>query len=93
MIDRNPRLGISQCLLSEAVRYDEEQKRDSFLADVLSPFVEWVPVCPEIEAGLEVPREAMHLAGKPAAPQLLTIGSQKDQTHAMHTFSGARLIQ
>src|SRR5680860_1301573 len=78
--DHQPRLGISQCLLGDTVRYDGGHKRDAFLTDVLAPFVEWIPVCPEVEAGLGTPREAMHLAGDPDAPQLLTI-----RTHIDHT--------
>src|SRR5213078_2395089 len=43
------RLGISACLLGQAVRYDGGHKRDPFLAETLGRFVEWVPVCPEAE--------------------------------------------
>ncbi|MFZ1502768.1 MAG: DUF523 domain-containing protein, partial [Nitrospira sp.] len=44
------RLGISRCLLGEEVRFDGGHKRDLFLTDVLGRYVEWVPVCPEVEA-------------------------------------------
>ena len=46
------RLGVSACLLGEEVRYDGGHKRDRFLTDVLAPYVQWVPVCPEVEVGL-----------------------------------------
>ena len=55
------RLGISRCLLGEPVRYDGGHKRDQFLVDVLGQHVEWVPVCPEVEAGFGTPRESMRL--------------------------------
>src|SRR5687767_14531711 len=55
------RVGISACLLGDEVRYDGGHKRDSFLTDILGRFVEFVPVCPELEAGFGTPREAMHL--------------------------------
>ena len=55
------RLGISACLLGQPVRYDGGHKRDRFLNDQLGPFVEWVPVCPEVEAGMGVPRPSMRL--------------------------------
>ena len=58
-------LGISSCLLGENVRYDGGHKLDHYLRDTLGQFVKWVPVCPEVECGLSVPREAMHLAGDP----------------------------
>ena len=50
------RLGISRCLLGEEVRYDGRHNRDNFLTGVLGRYVEWVPVCPEVEAGLGTPR-------------------------------------
>ena len=56
-----PRIGISRCLLGDEVRFDGGHKHDSFLADVLGRAVEWVPVCPEVEVGMGVPREAIHL--------------------------------
>ena len=72
------RIGISSCLLGEKVRYDGEHKLDHFLRDTLGQFVEYVTVCPEVECGLPVPREAMRLVGSawtPAATQLvLAIG-------------------
>ena len=89
--DHKPRLGISQCLLGDTVRYDGGHKRDVFLTDVLAPFVEWIPVCPEVEAGLGTPREAMHLAGDPDAPQLLTIRTHIDHTITLQAFSQRRV--
>ena len=55
------RIGISSCLLGHAVRYDGGHKRDAFLTDTFGRFVEWVPVCPELELGLGVPRRSLHL--------------------------------
>lgn len=58
----NPvRIGPSACLLGQEVRYDGGYKRDRFPTDTLGRFVEWVPVCPEAEAGFGTPREAMRL--------------------------------
>ncbi|HYE76890.1 MAG TPA: DUF523 domain-containing protein, partial [bacterium] len=53
---RRVRVGISACLLGEEVRYNGGHKRDFLLLDALGRFVEWVPVCPEVEIGLGVPR-------------------------------------
>ena len=85
------RIGISQCLLGDNVRYDGAHKRDSFLIETLGPRVEWVPVCPEVELGLGTPREAMRLAGDPRAPRLVTITSGIDHTEAMARFSQQRV--
>ena len=55
MIHERVRLGISACLLGEPVRFDGGHKRDPFLVESLGQFVEWVPVCPEVESGLDAP--------------------------------------
>lgn len=85
------RLGISRCLLGDEVRFDGGHKRDHFLTDVLGPYVQWVPVCPEVEAGLGTPREAMRLVGDPDRPRLITIKSGRDHTDALHRMSADRL--
>jgi uncharacterized protein YbgA (DUF1722 family)/uncharacterized protein YbbK (DUF523 family) len=85
------RLGISRCLLGDEVRYDGGHKRDRFLTDVLGRYVEWVPVCPEVEAGLGTPREAMRLVGDPQHPRLLTIKSGRDHTEALKSMTTDRL--
>src|SRR4051794_25348894 len=56
-----PRIGISACLLGQPVRYDSGHKRDSFLVETFGPHVEWIPICPEVEAGFGTPRETMRL--------------------------------
>ena len=85
------RIGVSRCLLGEEVRYDGGHKRDQFLTDVLGPYVEWVPICPEVEAGLGTPREAMRLVGTPQHPRLVTIKSGTDHTRALETMATSRI--
>ncbi|MBI5485642.1 MAG: DUF523 domain-containing protein, partial [Deltaproteobacteria bacterium] len=65
-------IGVSSCLLGEHVRYDGGHKHDRYISDTLGRFFSFVPVCPEVECGLPVPREAMRLEGDPAAPRLMT---------------------
>ena len=85
------RLGISRCLLGDEVRFEGGHKRDNFLTEVLGRYVEWVPVCPEVEAGLGTPREAMRLVGDPLDPRLVTIKSGTDHTHALETLTTNRI--
>jgi len=66
-----PRLGISTCLLGEKVRYDGGDKKDYFLTKTFGRHVEWVPVCPEVEIGMGIPREAVRLAGDPSKPRMV----------------------
>src|SRR5207245_10476418 len=87
------RLGSSACLLGQAGRYDGGQKRDPFLAETLGRFVEWVPVCPEVELGLGVPREPIRLDGDPAAPRLVAAKSRRDLTRAMTRLARARAAE
>ena len=86
-----PRIGISTCLLGEPVRYDGGRKRDRFLTDTLGQFVEWLPVCPEVECGLPTPRESMHLEGAPSSPRLVTTRTHVDHTDRMRRWAGVRL--
>ena len=65
------RLGVSSCLLGEKVRFNGDHKRDRFVTDVLSRYVTWVPVCPEVEIGLGAPRKSMRLVGSAEDPKLL----------------------
>ncbi len=85
------KLGISSCLLGAHVRYDAGHKLDRFLADTLGKYVEWVPVCPEVEYGLPVPREPMRLAGDPEAPRLVTTHTGIDHTRGMRQWAEQKL--
>lgn len=87
------RLGISSCLLGENVRFDGGHKRDSFLLNTLGRYVEWVPVCPEVEIGLGTPRESIRLVGDPEAPRLVAPKSGADHTEKMQAWSRERLEQ
>ncbi len=87
------RLGISSCLLGNPVRYDGGHKLDRFIRDILGRFVEYVPVCPEFEAGFGVPREAMRLAGDPSMPRLVTQKTKIDHTQRMRRWISARLLE
>ena len=85
------RLGISTCLLGENVRYDGGHKRDRFIIETLGQFVEFVPVCPEVECGLPIPRESMHLAGDPESPRLVTTRTRIDHTERMVNWARKRV--
>jgi FdhD protein len=93
-VSDRPRLGISACLLGEAVRYDGEHKRDAWLVEVLGPQVEWVPVCPEVEAGFGTPREPMQLERTPCGNvALMTVQSRRDLTVPMRQYTARRVVE
>lgn len=91
MVSQPIRLGISQCLLGDPVRYDGGHKRDGFLVDILGQHVEWIPLCPEVEAGFGIPREPMRLVDHLGTPRLLTIRSHQDRTDPMSRYIRGRL--
>ncbi len=86
------KIGISSCLLGNKVRYDGQHKLDRFLRDELGPYVDWVPVCPETECGLGIPREAMRLIGKDTeSARLFTNKTFIDKTEQMLEFTFPKL--
>ena len=86
------KLGISTCLLGQNVRYDGGHRLDRFLTNTLGQYVEYVPVCPEVECGLPIPREAMHLEGNPNSPRLVTIHTKQDMTNRMVQWAKKRIV-
>ncbi len=90
-MDENIKIGISTCLMGENVRYDGGHKHDRYITDTLGTYFTFVPVCPEVECGLPVPREAMRLVGKPDSPRLVTIRSKVDHTGRMLSWAKKRV--
>ncbi|NJD90658.1 MAG: DUF523 and DUF1722 domain-containing protein [Geobacter sp.] len=87
------KVGVSACLLGEKVRYDGGHKHDRYITDTLGRFFNFVPVCPEVESGMPVPREAMRLEGYAAAPRLMTRISRIDKTDQMLAFCQKKLAE
>ncbi|MET0551509.1 MAG: DUF523 and DUF1722 domain-containing protein [Vicinamibacteria bacterium] len=85
------RIGVSSCLLGENVRWDGGHKRDRFLTDELGPFVEWVPVCPEVEVGLGTPRPTLRLVRRDAEVRMVEPKSGADYTDAMRSWARRRV--
>ncbi len=88
---RKPKIGISACLLGEKTRYDGGHRLDPVLISTLEPLVEFVPVCPEVELGLGVPREEMRLVGDPESPRLITTETGIDLTNRMAEWALKRI--
>jgi uncharacterized protein YbgA (DUF1722 family)/uncharacterized protein YbbK (DUF523 family) len=86
------KLGISTCLLGENVRYDGGHKLDRFFTETLGQYVDYVPVCPEVECGLPIPRESMHLEGDPDSPRLVTSRTKQDMTDRMVRWAKKRVV-
>ncbi len=85
------RIGISQCLLGEPVRYDGGHKRDPFLTGTLARYVAYVPVCPEVELGMGIPREPVRLEGAVSSPRMVGTRTGTDHTEAMNAWARRRV--
>jgi len=85
------RIGVSSCLLGRPVRFDGGHKRDRFLVRDLAPFVEWVPVCPEVEVGMGTPRPSLRLRLEAGELRLVEGESGRDHTRAMQGYARRRV--
>jgi len=90
-VGQKPKLGISACLLGHKVRYEGAHMRDLFLTDLLVKFVDWIPICPEVEVGMGVPRETVRLVGAATHPRMIAEKSGKDWTEVMNRFATKRV--
>lgn len=81
-------IGISSCLLGEKVRFDGGHKRDTYICDILADYVEFLPICPEAEIGMGIPRPPVRLVGDPKAPRMVEIKNpDKEFTEPMLAYS------
>ena len=85
------RMGVSACLLGQQVRYDGGHKHDRYITDILGEYLEFVPVCPEVEAGFPIPRETFRLVGDPENPRLVTTRGRVDHTERMNAWAEKRV--
>ena len=90
MIDTDrPRIGVSACLLGKQVRYDGGHKKSVFLTGALQRFVDFVPVCPEVESGMTVPRESLRLIERSEGVRLIGNRSREDYTEQVERWARA----
>ncbi len=89
--ERPIRIGVSACLLGDRVRWDGNHRLDPYLVETLGRYFEYVPVCPEVEAGFGTPREPFRLIGDPRAPTLVTVKGKVDHTERMLTWARSRV--
>ncbi|WP_028022562.1 YbgA family protein [Enterovibrio calviensis] len=84
------KLGVSACVIGDKVRFDSGHKRNHFICEELSPYLEFVPVCPEVGIGMSVPRPTIRLLdrGDEIGVRLVeTKNPDADYTDKMTAFS------
>ncbi len=87
------RVGVAACVVGQEVRFNGGHKLSHFVRDTLAHYVDFVPVCPEVELGLGVPRETLRLVDTPdpaAPPRLIAPKSGRDHTRAMLDYAHAK---
>ena len=89
--DSLPKIGISSCLLGENVRYDGVSKRDENIISTLSDVCTLVPICPEVEMGMSVPREKIQLFIVNNIIRVVGIASGIDWTEKMIHYAEQRI--
>jgi uncharacterized protein YbgA (DUF1722 family)/uncharacterized protein YbbK (DUF523 family) len=90
-VENRIRIGVSACLLGQPVRFDGSHKHDRYLTGTLGEYLEFVPVCPEVEAGFPIPRETFRLVGDPENPRFMTTRTQVDHTERMAAWAEKRV--
>ena len=86
-----PRVGVSRCLLGDRVRYDGGHKRQAEVLDILAAYAELVPVCPEVEMEMGVPREPIEL--RDGSDRILLMGRESgtDYTDRATVYNRRRM--
>ncbi|NQU36591.1 MAG: DUF1722 domain-containing protein [Actinobacteria bacterium] len=85
------RIGISACLLGRKVRYDGGHKHDRFLTDTMGEHFQWLPVCPEVEMGLGVPRPTLRLQRHGDEIRMMMQETSQDHTDSMGRYAKRRV--
>lgn len=84
-------IGISACLFGQNTRYDGGHRHEPLLVKALGQSVTLVPLCPEAECGLGIPREPMQLEGDPKNPRLITVTTRRDLSAPMRAWAEQQL--
>jgi len=85
-------IGVSRCLLGDAVRYDGQSKPSAIAIEQLAEQFELIPICPEVEAGLSIPRPPVQLRGRIDSLRLIGRDDPKlEITGLMHDYCEQKL--
>ena len=87
-----PRVVVSRCIEVDHCRYNGQIISSDFVKS-LQPYVQFLPVCPEVEIGLGVPRDSVRLVStdREKETRLVQPATDRDVTAEMKTFAGSFL--
>ncbi|HZZ83866.1 MAG TPA: DUF523 and DUF1722 domain-containing protein [Anaeromyxobacteraceae bacterium] len=88
-----PRIGVSACLLGTPVRFDGGHKNNAYVHSVLARFATLVPVCPEVESGMPVPRESLRLVERGGGGGVALLGNRSgaDRSDQLRAWGRGRV--
>jgi len=81
-----PVVVVSKCITFEPVRWNGQIIASDFV-EKIKPYIHFVPVCPEVEIGLEVPRDPIRIVLVNGEKRLLQPATCLDFTEKMKSFS------
>ncbi len=81
-----PKIVVSKCLGFAECRYNGAQINEAIIP-MLEKYVDFLPVCPEVEIGLGTPREAIRLVANGNEDKLMQSKTNTELTDEMNRFS------
>ena len=81
-----PVVVVSKCIEFEPLRWDGRIISSDFV-EQLKDYVDFVPVCPEVEIGLGIPREPLRIVKKDENIHLIQPATGLDLTQKMESFA------
>ena len=85
------KIGVSACLLGIKCRYDGKAKGDPRIYELLKDKVDLIPICPEFNCGLGIPRPPMRLEASPKGTRMKVIETGEDKTEVMRDWINVEL--
>jgi uncharacterized protein YbgA (DUF1722 family)/uncharacterized protein YbbK (DUF523 family) len=85
-----PIVVVSKCIEFEQCRYNGLMISSEVVRN-LRPHVEFVPVCPEVEIGLGIPRDPIRIISADGVPRLIQPATDEDVTERMTDFTNSFL--
>ncbi|HWQ63443.1 MAG TPA: DUF523 and DUF1722 domain-containing protein [Methanospirillum sp.] len=89
-IFNKPVVLISRCIGFDAVRYNGDMI-SSHEVEMMKPYVSFIPVCPEVEIGLGIPRDTIRIVRIDGDDHLIQPSTGVDLTDRMNTFCSSYL--
>jgi uncharacterized protein YbgA (DUF1722 family)/uncharacterized protein YbbK (DUF523 family) len=80
-----PKVVLSRCIEIDPCRYNGLKIASKFVKKLI-PYVDLIPVCPEVEIGLGTPRDALRIVIKEDKMRLVQPKTGLDFTEKMETF-------